>query len=57
MIKPIQALKYRGQVITIDFIIKLLKFKELVIGTKYDSILVIINKLTKYRIFILAMEL
>jgi hypothetical protein len=56
MIKPIQAPKYGGQVITMDFIVKLPKSKEPATGTEYDSILVMIDKLTKYGIFIPAME-
>ena len=37
-----------------DFIIKLLKLKDLVIGQEYDSILVIVDKLTKWGYFILC---
>ena len=36
-----------------DFIIKLLGFKEFIIGITYNSVLVIINRLTKYYYFIL----
>ena len=39
-----------------DFIIKLLKSKDLVIGQKYNSILVVIDKLTKWGYFILYTE-
>ena len=39
-----------------DFIIKLLKFKESIIGIEYDSILLIINKLTKRGYFILFLK-
>ena len=35
-----------------DFIVKLLLLKESIIETKYDSLLVIIDKLTKYIYFI-----
>jgi hypothetical protein len=35
-----------------DFIVKLLKLKDLVIGQEYDSILVIVNKFTKWGYFI-----
>ena len=36
---------------SIDFIVKLPKSKELTTGIEYDLILVIINQLTKYAIF------
>ena len=39
-----------------DFIIKLLISKELMTGIKYDSILVIIKRLTRYRMFIPYIE-
>ncbi len=35
-----------------DFVIKLLKSKDLVIGNTFNSIIVIIDKLTKYAILI-----
>ena len=35
-----------------DFIVKLLELKDLAIGTKYDSILVVVDRLTKYTYFI-----
>ena len=38
--------------ITLDFIVKLSAFKEIIIGVIYDSVLVIINRLTKYAYFI-----
>jgi len=38
--------------ITINLIIKLLKLKKLIIKAKYDSILIITNRLTKYYYFI-----
>ena len=37
--------------IAIDFIVKLLISRELVLEVDYDLILVIINRLTKYKIF------
>ena len=37
---------------TIDFIIKLLKLAHLVIQEKYDLILVVVDKLTKYSLII-----
>jgi hypothetical protein len=36
----------------LDFITKLSLFKELMTGVMYDSIMVIIDKLTKYAYFI-----
>ena len=39
-----------------DFIIKLPKSKDLLIGQEYDSILVIVDRLIKYIIFILYLE-
>jgi hypothetical protein len=39
-----------------DFIVKLLKLKDLIIGQKYDSILVVIDKFTKWGYFILYLE-
>jgi hypothetical protein len=39
-----------------DFIVKLLKLKNLVIGQEYNSILVIIDKFTKWGYFILYSE-
>ena len=40
-----------------DFIIKFPKSEDIITDTKYDSILIIINKLTKYTYFILYKEL
>jgi hypothetical protein len=40
----------------LDFIIKLLLSKDLLIGIEYNSILVIIERLTKYNKFILYLE-
>ncbi len=39
-----------------DFIVKLLKLKNLVTGQKYDSILVVMDKATKQGYFILYIE-
>ena len=39
-----------------DFIVKLLKSKEPIIGALYNSILVIIDKLIKYAYYIPYME-
>ena len=40
----------------IDFIIKLLKLKNLLTKEKYDIILVIVNRFTKYSYLILFRE-
>ena len=40
-----------------DFIIKLLKLKDLTININYDSIIVIVDRLTKYTILILFKKL
>ena len=40
-----------------DFVVKLSKSKDISTDIKYNSILVIINKLTKYAYFISYMEL
>jgi hypothetical protein len=42
--------------IILDFIIKLLLLQDLIIGVKYDFILVITDKLTKYIYIILYLE-
>ena len=40
-----------------DFIVKLLKSEDISINIKYNNILVIVDKLTKYVYFISYMEL
>ena len=40
------------KLIALNFIVKLLLSKDLMIGIEYDLILVIIERLTKYRYFI-----
>ena len=52
-IKYIKIADYLWQDITIDFIMKLLKSEEIITRVKYDSILVIMDKLTKYTHLIL----
>jgi hypothetical protein len=42
--------------IALDFVIKLLLSRDLIIGVEYDFILVIIDKLTKYTYIILYLE-
>ena len=43
--------------IIIDFIIKLLRLKEPLIGISYDSILVVVDRLTKYAYLVSYLEL
>jgi hypothetical protein len=38
--------------VALDFVTKLSLFKELMIGVMYDSIMVVIDRLTKYAYFI-----
>ena len=40
------------QDVTLDFVIKLSLFKELMTGVIYDFIIIVINRLTKYAYFI-----
>jgi hypothetical protein len=42
--------------IVLDFVIKLLLSRDLIIGVEYDSILVITDRLTKYTYIILYLE-
>ena len=42
--------------ITMDFVVKLLRSEDLVTKVKYDSILVVVDKLTKYAHLILWRE-
>jgi hypothetical protein len=42
--------------VALDFIVKLSPLVKLIIGVVFDSILVIINRLTKYGYFILYKE-
>jgi hypothetical protein len=42
--------------IVLDFVVKLLLLRDPIIGIKYDSILVIIDRLTKYIYIILYLE-
>ena len=51
-----KIIKYFWQEITINFIIKLLKSENYITGVLYNSILIVINKLTKYLYLILYKE-
>jgi hypothetical protein len=42
--------------VVLDFIIKLLPFKELITGVVYDSIIVVTDRFTKYAYFIPYLE-
>jgi hypothetical protein len=53
---PNQTSRGTWQDVTLDFVTKLSLFKKLIIGVIYDSIMVIINRLTKYAYFISYLE-
>jgi hypothetical protein len=50
------VLKGVWKLIALDFIVKLLPSKDLLTGVEYDAILIIIERLTKYRKFVLYLE-
>jgi hypothetical protein len=56
MIQLLDILKIPWTLIVLDFVVKLLLLRDLITGVKYDSILVIINRLTKYIYIILYLE-
>jgi len=51
-LQPNEAPRRKWQIIIMDFIIKLSLSKDLLTGVKYDSILVIVNRLIKYVYFV-----
>ncbi|TQV89904.1 retrotransposon nucleocapsid protein [Cordyceps javanica] len=55
-LQPIPPPERAWQTVTMDFIVKLPKSKEPMTGVSYDSILVIVDKLTKYAYYIPYME-
>jgi transposase InsO family protein len=55
-LKPIEPPERGGEVITMDFIVKLPKSKEPATGVEYDSIDVTVDKLTKFARFIPVKE-
>ena len=56
LIQYIKIDDYLQQNITMDFIVRLLKSKDISTDIKYNNILIIINKLIKYIYFILYLE-
>jgi hypothetical protein len=52
LLKSSEALKKAWECITLDFIVKLPPFVELITEVVFDSILVVIDRLTKYGYFI-----
>ncbi|KAI7909406.1 hypothetical protein M0657_011852 [Pyricularia oryzae] len=56
LLQPLPAPSKAWQTITMDFIVKLPPSEEPFTKTKYDSILVIVDKLTKYAYFLLYKE-
>jgi hypothetical protein len=56
IIQSPDILKTPWTLIVLDFVIKLLLLQDLITGVKYDSILVIMDKLTKYIYIILYLE-
>ena len=55
-LQPVKVLSGPWKVILWDFITKLLKSKDPIIGQKHNAMLVIINKLTKQEYFIACTE-
>jgi hypothetical protein len=56
LLKSPEALKDVWEYMALDFIVKLLPFTELITEVVFDSILVVIDRLTKYGYFILYKE-
>jgi hypothetical protein len=56
MIQSLDIPKTPWTLIELDFIVKLLLSRDLIIGIKYDFILVIMDRLTKYIYMILYLE-
>ena len=55
-LKSLPILKGLWKSIALDFIVKLPLSKDLLTGVEFDSILVITERLTKYREFVLYLE-
>jgi hypothetical protein len=56
LLKSPKVLKDAWKCIALDFIIKLLPSVKLIIGVVFDSILIVIDRFTKYGYFILYKE-
>jgi hypothetical protein len=56
LLKSLKALKNVWKYIALNFIVKLLSLIKLIIKVVFDSILVIIDRFTKYEYFILYKE-
>jgi hypothetical protein len=56
IIQSLDILKIPWTSIVLDFVIKLLLSRDLIIGVEYDSILVITDRLTKYTYIILYLK-
>jgi hypothetical protein len=56
IIQILDILKTPWISIVLDFVVKLLLSRDLITGVEYNSILVIINKLTKYTYIILYLK-
>jgi hypothetical protein len=56
IIQILDILKTPWTSIVLDFVVKLLLLRDLIIGIEYDSILVVIDRLIKYTYIILYLE-
>jgi hypothetical protein len=56
IIQLLDILKIPWTLIVLDFVVKLLLSQDLITGIKYDSILVVTDRLTKYIYIILYLE-
>ena len=56
MLQPVKTLSRLQEVILWDFIVKLPKLKNPIIGQEYNNILVIVDKATKWGYFILYIK-
>jgi hypothetical protein len=54
--QSLDILKIPWTLIVLDFVVKLLLSRDLIIGVEYNFILVIIDRLTKYTYMILYLE-
>jgi len=56
ILQPVETPSRPWEVMLWDFIVKLLKLKDPIIGQEYNSILVIVDKATKWGYFILCIK-